>query len=484
MGEWKSYPITIGGGIDGTACIIHGQMRDEFADSGHYERPDDLQKINEELSIDALRYAFPWEKIAPNGIENADWSWPDKQVPKLKSLFKTPIFGMCHHGSGPEYARIDQPNFPEEFATYAQVFAERYFQPETPDGEHQEVYVLPVNEPLTTARLTCLYAKWEPHKTDDRSYITALLNQCKATVLAMQEIRKVNKNAKLVTTEDFGSVSCPEDAPEELKAQAAFDNDRRWWSNDLLMGIFNENHTLWKYAEEVGFSQEELQEYQAFFLHSDVRPDIIGVDYYVTSDRWLDHRLQFFPGKLHGGNGRVNYVDTEAARVSHGIRGIEHVLEAVWNRYHVPLWVTESHLGCKDVSEQMKWFDQSLKGAEHAAENGVDISMVIAWALNGLNGWDKLKEETPGKHEPGAYTTVPEHTLTRYGEFIAARAKGEEGYFPELQEYDGLGWWEREDGILYRPESEEEQRLPLPAAGYYWEFSEKLSVPFTQSPMM
>ena len=61
----------------------------------------------------------------------------------------------------------------------------------------------PVNEPLTTARFSALYGLWYPHARDDRSFVAALLNQCRATVLSMQAIRRVNPAARLVQTDDI-----------------------------------------------------------------------------------------------------------------------------------------------------------------------------------------------------------------------------------------------------------------------------------------
>ena len=62
----------------------------------------------------------------------------------------------------------------------------------------------PVNEPLTTARFSGLYGHWYPHGRDDRTFARALLNQCRAVVLAMRAIRAVNPAARLVQTEDLG----------------------------------------------------------------------------------------------------------------------------------------------------------------------------------------------------------------------------------------------------------------------------------------
>src|SRR3712207_7520391 len=66
------------------------------------------------------------------------------------------------------------------FRSYAGAVARRY--PWVSD-------YTPVNEPLTTARFSALYGHWYPHAKDDRSFARALLNQCRAVVLAMAAIR-------------------------------------------------------------------------------------------------------------------------------------------------------------------------------------------------------------------------------------------------------------------------------------------------------
>ena len=82
----------------------------------------------------------------------------------------------------------------------------------------------PVNEPLTTARFSCLYGHWYPHSRHDSASATALLNQCRAIVMSMAAIRQINPAAALVQTEDFGHTH----APPRLAYQAEFENQRRW----------------------------------------------------------------------------------------------------------------------------------------------------------------------------------------------------------------------------------------------------------------
>jgi hypothetical protein len=63
---------------------------------------------------------------------------------------------------------------------------------------------IPVNEPCTTARFSCLYGHWYPHLRDERSFWLALLNQIDATRLAMREIRRVNAECPVDPNRRFG----------------------------------------------------------------------------------------------------------------------------------------------------------------------------------------------------------------------------------------------------------------------------------------
>jgi len=98
----------------------------------------------------------------------------------------------------------------------------------------------PVNEPLTTARFSGLYGVWYPHGRDHATFARALVTECRAVVLAMRAVRSVNPRARLVQTEDLGRrYSTP-----ALASLAAFQNQRRWLSLDLLCGKLDREHPL------------------------------------------------------------------------------------------------------------------------------------------------------------------------------------------------------------------------------------------------
>ena len=81
-----------------------------------------------------------------------------------------------------------------------------------------------------------------------------LLNQLKGIVLAMKEIRKINPLAKLVQTEDLSKTT----AVPSLRYQAAFENERRWLTYDLLCGKIRPGHSMWNYFLRLGIRKEPL----------------------------------------------------------------------------------------------------------------------------------------------------------------------------------------------------------------------------------
>jgi dTDP-4-dehydrorhamnose reductase len=442
--------VAIWGGVECTVNRVGDTYFDQLERNGHAFRPDDLRRFAE-LGLRTLRFPLLWERIAPEGVENARWEWADERMELMRELGIRPIVGLVHHGSGPRTTSLLDPQFPEKLAAYARAVAERY--------PWANCYT-PVNEPLTTARFSALYGVWYPHARNDRSFVQALLNECQATALAMRAIREVNPDALLLQTEDLGkSHSAP-----RLRYQARFENHRRWISFDLLRGDVDERHPLWKYLRYHLQEGDRLE----WMRDNPTPPDILGLNYYVTSERFLDDRLERYPGCAIGGNRRHRYVDTEAVRVlADGIDGPERMLREVWDRYHLPMAVTEAHLGCARV-EQMRWFDEIYGAAQRLKDDGVDIRAVTAWALLGTYDWHCLVTRCEGFYEPGVFdvrSDAPRPTaLARMIRETIANGRFEH---PLL---DVPGWWRRPDRLLYQPvESErpgaERARAKRAAAG-------------------
>ena len=420
----------------GPECTVNrvgDAYQDQLVASGFAQRLDDLDRL---AGVGAKRLRFPllWERTAPEpGV--FDWAWSDARMARMRELGLGVIAGLLHHGSGPRHTSLLDPQFPQKLATYARAVAERY-----PDID---AYT-PVNEPLTTARFSALYGLWYPHHRDDKSFVRALLNQIRATVLAMRAVRAVNPQAQLVQTDDLGHI---ESSPR-LRYQAEFENLRRWLTFDLLAGRVDAQHPLRAYLRNHGASEQELQD----LIEHPCTPDILGINCYVTSERFLDERTWLYPPDLRGGNGRDKYVDVELARV-HGrtIGGFAARLRETSERYHLPVAITEAHLGCTR-DEQLRWLHQAWQAAQQVRSEGHDIRAVTAWAAFGTYDWDSLLTRSIGTYESGLWdVSTGEPRPTALATLARQLAGGETPRSPVL---DSPGWWQRELRLAYPPHGE------------------------------
>ena len=439
-----SSRLEMWGGVECTINRVRDRYHTQLDRNGHDVREDDLERFAS-LGIGALRYPVLWEGIAPHGLEHADWSIPDRALPSLRDMGIAPIVGLVHHGSGPRHTSLTDPSFADGLERFARAVADRY--PWIHDWT-------PVNEPVTTARFSCLYGIWYPHARNDQAFVAAVLNQCRATVLAMRAIRRANSRARLVQTDDISRTF----GTEAMAQTVDFYNDRRWLGWDLLCGRVTPSHPLFGYLVDNGASEDDLQ----WFVDNSCPPDILGVNYYVTSDRWLDHRVERYPAEKHGGADADRFVDIEAVRVMALPRpGIATLLEEAWERYRIPVAVTEAHID-SGREDQMRWMLEIWRGAQSARRAGADVRAVTAWSLLGSFDWNCLLQECRGYYEPGPFDVRSDPPRdTALAGLIRELARGVAPSHPVAQ---GEGWWRRKERLICEPVSSRSQVARL--SGY------------------
>ena len=423
--------LALWGGLECTVNRVRDDYFSQMDRNGHAGRLQDIERFAS-LGIQAIRYPVLWERTAPDGIDKADWSWADERLPALRDLGVNPIVGLIHHGSGPRHTSLVDPAFPEQLAEYAGAVAARY-----PWVEHYT----PVNEICTTARFSGLAGVWYPHGGDEATFIRALLIQCRATVLSMRAIRAVNPNAKLVQTDDLSKTY----GTPEMQDIANYFNERRWLAWDLLCGMVDTGHKLWDYLLDSGATADELR----WFRDNPCPPDVIGVNYYVTSERWLDHRPERYPESHRHVYRGVAHADIEAPRaLATPTPGIAPLLMETWERYGIPIAITEAHIDA-NREDQLRWLVEIWNAALKARQQGADIRAVTVWALLGSFDWNSLVTACHGYYEPGPFdvrspTPRPTALATLMRELASKRALSN----PVLQ---GEGWWRRPGRFWCKP---------------------------------
>jgi dTDP-4-dehydrorhamnose reductase len=136
-----------------------------------------------------------------------------------------------------------------------------------------------------------------------------------------------------------------------------------------------------------------------------------------------------------------------AARVlDEGPVGPRVLLGEVWDRYQLPLAITEAHNGCTR-EEQIRWLMELWTAASAARSGGADVRAVTAWSLLGAFDWDTLLTQPARSYEPGVFDlrgTRPRPTAA----FDLLRTLAAGGV-PDHPVLDVPGWWRRPERLIY-----------------------------------
>jgi dTDP-4-dehydrorhamnose reductase len=423
-------PVELWGSLECTRNRVGDEYFDQLDRSGHAHRDADLDAFAA-LGLRTLRYPMPWERIAPEGPRWADWSWPNARLGRLQAIGIRPVVGFLHGGSGPPDLSPLDSTFPTRLAGYARAFAERY--------PWVESYA-PIDAPMRTALRCGLEGRWYPHRRDERSFARAMMVQCRAIALTMRAVREVTPHARLVQTEWVGHTrSTPALAP-----RAEFENERRWLTFDLLAGRLKPGHPLYGYLVRAKVNPAEL----ARFAEKPCPPDLFGLNYEVTGERFLDERGSLYPTELRADVEGLAHADVGAVHAcAEGLRGPARLLGEAHRRYGAPVAITDTRLA-STPDERMRWLVHVWREARFARLRGVDVRAVTAGALLGVHGRAPLFADD-AHYEPGAFMlSKGEPRPTIVTEAVQALAAG---YEPEHRVLGRPGWWQRPARLRYAP---------------------------------
>jgi len=403
---WASPEATV-------ARIDAGRSRDQLCETGHQSRESDIARIAR-LGVRATRYPVLWEKVAPDHPDARDYAWAERRLRALGECGVEPIVTLLHHGSGPAYTDLLDPEFPRLFADYAEATARRF-----PWVRRWT----PINEPLTTARFSTLYATWYPNRFfDHAAFGCAIVNQARAIALACDRIRALIPAAHFMLTEDLQSFTA---ADERVADYVAHKRERSYLSCELLQGRIVDGHPMHRYLiERCGIDQAELRS----VARRPQPPDVVGWNYYPYSERRLESAAA-------GGHWNVGLVEVEPDRLD-----VRQLLRRAHARLGLPFALAEVHVRGTE-RERTRWMLQRYDDACAVAADGVPIVAFGAWAAFGMVDWDSLLRSDEGIAEDGIYTYAgpagqPAPTLV--AETVAALAGGRSVDMPAEP-----GWWER-----------------------------------------
>ena len=337
---------------------------DEMEKCGHYKYWQTDFLLVKELGIDYLRYGPPYYSthLAPGKY---DWDFSDMVFNRLNELDIFPIVDLCHFGIPDWMGNFQNPDFPFYFAEYAEAFAKRF-----PD---LQLYT-PINEIFIAAMFSAQYGWWNECLQSDQSFVTALKHICKANVMAMHAILRIQPEATFIQSESSEYFHAMDPAASPL---ARFLNQKRFLSLDLTYG-YPLNVTMYEYLLSNGMTAEEYQ----WFTNNQVKARcIMGNDYYVTNEH-------------------IVHPDghTQAAGEIFGY----YVITAQYHRrYKLPIMHTETNIKMPACKE---WLLKQWANVHRLKRDGIPVVGFTWYSLTHQVDWDSaLRNDAGNVNKLGLY---------------------------------------------------------------------------------
>ncbi len=348
----NSYPTVF---IDGKKIRV-----DELEKTGHYQRWQEDFQLVKEMDIEFLRYGPPYYSthIGPGQY---NWAFADDTFARLKELGIAPIVDLCHFGVPDWLDSFQNPDFPQYFAEYALAFAQRY--------PHLKFYT-PVNEIFVAASFSGQYGWWNESLANDKSFVTALKHLCKANVLAMEAISKVQPEVTFIQSES-SEYFHPED-PSCCKL-ADFLNLKRYLSLDLSYA-----HSIkvphYKYLIENGMTDAEYE----WFMDNKIRGKcIMGTDYYATNEH-------------------IVHADGSTSAAGE-IFGYYVITQQYYTRYRLPVMHTETNIA---EPNSVTWLQKEWANLYRFKQDGFPIVGFTWYGLLDQVDWDTALRQNNGTVNP------------------------------------------------------------------------------------
>lgn len=366
--------------------------------SDHYHHFKEDIKLMAELGLKAYRFSIAWTRIIPDGdgeINQKGLDFYDELINELLKYDIEPVVTMYHFdlpyalhqkGGWANRATVDA------FERYARILLEQY-------GDRVK-YWLTINEQnVMINHPNAMNPGRVPSKKE-------LYQQCHhmfiAGAKAMILCHELCKDAKIGPAPNITAIYPEKCNPSDVIAADNWECIRCWLYLDVAVyGRYNP--TAWAYMEEKGYVPEILEGDMEILKVG--KPDYLGVNYYATATvsaskndghdtqpRSGDQQVMIGEEGVYRAAKNPYLEETEFGWMIDSI-GLRVTLRRIYDRYHLPLLITENGLGAKDEltrdgkvhdTYRIDYFTRHFHQAQLAITDGVELLGFCPWAVMDL----------------------------------------------------------------------------------------------------
>lgn len=363
--------------------------------SDHYHFYKEDVKLMAEMGLKAYRFSISWSRILPDGIGKVNQKGIDFYHSLIDELLKNgiqPIITMFHFDLPLELAKkggwSNRDLIVDAFVNFARILFKEY------GGKVK--YWLTINEQNMIAMVGDIIGigqeesnnKWKTMAIQNHNM---LLAQSRAFAL----LHLLHKDAKIGPAPNvsiFYPKTCnPEDVLASKNAQAIL----HWWYLDIAVrGRYN--NIVWKFLEERDALPEIRKGDLEIFKYG--RPDFIAFNYYnsLTVEKYNEEssnhkgdQQNMFDVEGMYSSAKNEYLSKTQFGWDIDPVGFRTTFREIYDRYHLPLLVTENGLGAFDTltddyrihdDYRIEYLEKHVVQIRNAISDGVEIIGYCPWS--------------------------------------------------------------------------------------------------------
>lgn len=303
----------------------------------HYNKYEEDFALLKKLNMNAWRFSVEWSRIEP---EEGAWN-PEAiehyrvYLKKLVSLGIEPVVTLWHWTT-PVWFEEKGGFSKHGNISYFLRFAEKVFEEL---GQHFR-YVITLNEPEVYVAKSFLLGEWPPQQRSKTKALATLLN-------LISTHKKVYKLAKSKGRKFLVSI--------------AKNTAHHYAGDDAVLSRTTAGVMSWV---EDGFILGRLKKHM----------DFIGLNYYFSN--------RYFGYRQHNENLKQSDLGWDMRPAD-----IEIVLKELYDKYNLPVIITENGLADHEDEFRKWWLSQTLMAVHRAIQSGVKVEGYLHWSLTDNFEW-------------------------------------------------------------------------------------------------
>ena len=345
----------------------------------HYKEDIELMK---EAGIQALRTSINWSRVFPTGMEDlpdeAALAFYDDMIKRLRAANIEPIITISHlelpYDLFETYGGWEHPALIEAYVRFAKVLIDRYH-----DLVH---YWITFNEMNMALHLPlCVGVGVDRASNPEACKLEALHHTLVASAQVVEYAKQIDASLMIGAMIAYSPIYPYSCKSEDVWKAKQLTLDNLMVSDVLVKGTYPD---IMKYKQQelgLNFEADEL------YLRKHC-VDFLATSYYCSTAASSDPNLSQSGGNLFGGTQNPYLKQSEWGWQIDPL-GIKICLYDLYDRYGIPLMITENGLGARDTIEddhihddyRIAYLRDHVEMVQSAIEEGIPLLAYTMWSF-------------------------------------------------------------------------------------------------------